>query len=158
GGPAMHYYHLGPERRLNEIVMAGSHDAGITSGGGNALTQNLNIFAQAKAGVRLFDVRVAGFGNIRHVSLKTYHGILTKPKDADDVLGLGGPSQVGKGVKLSKVLGTQGEGLARILEDARSFVEEFGNEFLILKFDKCLNWAQIAAMCVQKLETTLYKD
>jgi|SRR5262245_13983665 len=155
------YYQLGSHKRLNEIVMAGSHDAGITAGGANAKTQSKDILGQAKAGVRVFDLRVAGFGNKHRVSLKTFHSPkLTKPKDADDVLGLGVPSwQARKGLKVSKVgLGTEGEDLVKILRDARSFVEKFENEFLILKFDKCLNWSQIAALCVQELDGTLYKD
>jgi len=35
------YSELGADKRLNEIVMAGSHDAGITSGAANAKTQSL---------------------------------------------------------------------------------------------------------------------
>ena len=54
------YYRLGAEKRLNEIVMAGSHDAGITRGGGNAMTQKYDILGQTIAGVRLFDLRIAG--------------------------------------------------------------------------------------------------
>ena len=56
------YYQLGAKKRLNEIVMAGRHNAGITKGGGNAMTQKLDIQGQALAGVRLFDLRVAGAG------------------------------------------------------------------------------------------------
>ena len=70
------YYKLGAEKRLNEIVMAGTHDAGITKGKWNAKTQKLNIRGQADAGVRIFDLRIAGsaapvFGDVK---LKTYHG------------------------------------------------------------------------------------
>ena len=54
------YYGLGAGKRLNEIVIAGSHDAGITSGGANVQTQNVDIAGQAVAGVRLFDLRIAG--------------------------------------------------------------------------------------------------
>jgi len=72
------YYQLGAEKRLNEVVMAGSHDAGITQGGGNAKTQGLDIRGQADAGVRLFDLRVAAAarGVQPQVKLKTYHGPL----------------------------------------------------------------------------------
>ena len=53
------YYDLGPDKKLNEIVMAGSHDAGITGGGSNVQTQDRDIYEQAKAGVRIFDLRIA---------------------------------------------------------------------------------------------------
>ena len=53
------YYELGPDKQLNEIVVAGSHDAGITSGGGNVRTQALEIGDQAKAGLRVFDLLIA---------------------------------------------------------------------------------------------------
>ena len=54
------YSNLGTGKQLNQIVMAGSHDAGVTEGGGNVQTQNMDIFLQAYAGVRLFDIRIAG--------------------------------------------------------------------------------------------------
>ena len=54
------YYGLGAGKRPNGIVIAGSHDAGITSGGANVQTQNVDIAGQAVAGVRLFDLRIAG--------------------------------------------------------------------------------------------------
>ena len=53
------YYELGASKQLNEIVVAGSHDAGITSGGTNVKTQALDIGEQAQAGVRVFDLRIA---------------------------------------------------------------------------------------------------
>src|SRR4051794_18116244 len=62
------YYELGADKRLNDIVMAGSHDAGITGGGSNVQTQDLDIGGQASAGVRLFDLRIAG------ASVTTQHG------------------------------------------------------------------------------------
>lgn len=150
------YYQLGAEKRLNEIVMAGSHDAGITQGGGNAKTQKLDILGQASAGVRLFDLRVAGesvkvFGQ-KQVELKTYHGPLTKSNVTKPVTGLQGRQNVVQ----STVTGTFGEGLVMILNDARGFVTTNRSEFLILKFDKCKNWEQIAELCVQELGNTLY--
>src|SRR5262245_66471820 len=91
------YYQLGSHKRLNEIVMAGSHDAGITAGGANAKTQSKDILGQAKAGVRVFDLRVAGVGHKHRVRLKAFHSPkLTKPKDADDVSGRGVPSSQGR--------------------------------------------------------------
>jgi hypothetical protein len=67
------------DKRLNEIVMAGSHDAGIASGAANAKTQSLDIFLQATAGVRLFDLRIAArtvsSGGVlgKEAQMKAYH-------------------------------------------------------------------------------------
>ena len=43
------YYDLGKDKKLNEIVIAGSHDAGISEGGSNIQTQSLDIEGQALA-------------------------------------------------------------------------------------------------------------
>jgi hypothetical protein len=151
------YYDLGAEKRLNEIVMAGSHDAGITQGGGNAMTQNLDILGQAYAGVRLFDLRVAAaaVGVQPEVKMKTYHGPLTSVAVRKEVRGM---PQAGKqNVKESSVTGTWGEGLQKILNQAQDFVTTNPTEFLILKFDKCKNWPLIAKLCVQELGKDLYQ-
>jgi len=148
------YYGLGAEKRLNEIVMAGSHDAGITGGGGNAQTQKLDILGQALAGVRLFDLRIAGADSKKSVELKTYHGKQTKSKVTKNIVGLQGGAQ--KVVQSRMALGTWGESLLPILADARGFVTTYSTEFLLLKFDKCKNWEQIAALAVQELGNTLY--
>src|SRR4051794_31557679 len=114
------YYQLGAGKRLTEIVIAGSHDAGITKGGGNAKTQKLNFRGQADAGVRLFDLRVAGVASgLKHVKLKTYHGPLSNATVRKHVTGLEGRKKVVQ----STVTGTWGEGLQSILKDARDFVE-----------------------------------
>src|SRR5258708_16841961 len=60
GDPIITYYDLGPNKRLNEIVMAGSHDAGVTFGKDNTQTQDLDILGQATACVRLLDIRITG--------------------------------------------------------------------------------------------------
>jgi hypothetical protein len=67
--PKIMYSKLGEDKKLNQIVMAGSHDAGITKGGANAQTQDLDIGGQALAGIRFFDLRVAAFAKGRG-----YHG------------------------------------------------------------------------------------
>ena len=75
----INYFELGADKQLNEIVFAGSHDAGITGGGANVQTQNLNILEQAQAGVRLFDLRIAAatvggkFGSDKVAELKAFH-------------------------------------------------------------------------------------
>lgn len=48
------------DRLLNQIVMAGSHDAGIDTGKKNVKTQDVNLLNQAIYGVRVFDLRVKG--------------------------------------------------------------------------------------------------
>ena len=53
------YYELGKRKQLNQIVIAGTHDAGITGGGKGVQTQTLDILQQALVGVRFFDIRIA---------------------------------------------------------------------------------------------------
>lgn len=132
------YHHL----PINELVFAGSHDAGINSGGGGEKTQKLDIGGQANAGVRLFDMRLAIRSNGLPGSgvLKAYHG-----KGMHKVIG---------GNQL--MAGTWGLGLNGMLAQARAFVEGHPNEFLFLKFDHCLNWIDIAAACIARLGPVLY--
>lgn len=156
------YYQLGAGKQLNEIVFAGSHDAGITSGGKNAQTQNLNLFQQAVAGVRFYDLRVAAFatGNVsygaKQVELKAFHadGMLHKKENkVRSVPGIAGQHAVQR----SKLKGgAEGIGLRNILADAKDFVEAYTTEFLILKFDKCTNWGLIAETCVDVLGPAMY--
>src|SRR5215468_5648371 len=77
GSTMVAYYSLGKDKKLNEIVIAGSHDAGITGGRMWTQTQSLDIYGQAKAGVRVFDIRIAAGGRWVHragAELKTFHG------------------------------------------------------------------------------------
>ena len=75
----VNYYELGPDKQLNEIVVAGSHDAGITGGDGNVRTQALDIAGQAAAGVRVFDLRIAAatvngkYGAHTGAELRAFH-------------------------------------------------------------------------------------
>lgn len=75
----INYYELGPDKCLNEVVMAGSHDAGITSGGSNSQTQSVDIHGQATAGVRIFDLRIPAAtvaettGGTKNAELKSFH-------------------------------------------------------------------------------------
>jgi hypothetical protein len=160
------YLDLGAGKRLNEIVMAGSHDAGITDGAGagaNAQTQKLDILGQAQAGVRFFDLRIAAFstGNIvgghKQVELTAFHadGMLHKKETKTrTIVGFKGPGQLER----SKLRGgAQGMGLIQMLKDAKQFVTvgAGAGEFLILKFDKCTNWGLIADACIGELGGTL---
>jgi hypothetical protein len=155
------YIELGENRLLNQIVMAGSHDAGITSGAANVQTQNLDIAGQAKAGVRVFDLRIAAqksdskHGKHEGVQLKAFHGAVSKSSETRFV------KDVNRVVKVegdSLKYGEYGMGLNKILKDAKTFVTTNSSEFLILKFDKCSNWKLIAEACVSVLgDNTIYK-
>jgi hypothetical protein len=45
----INYYELGKRRKLHEIVVAGTHDAGITSGRSGVQTQTLDIGGRRRA-------------------------------------------------------------------------------------------------------------
>lgn len=141
------YIDLGADKQLNEVVFAGSHDAGITEGKGHAQTQNLNIFEQAKAGVRLFDIRVAAQGS--RDNLRAFHA----PKAKGDQFAMQGQKLAGESMG-----STWGMTLRDILKGAQNFVmsSEGAGEFIILKFDKCTGWHAIANLCREVLGRNLY--
>lgn len=155
------YYDLGPDKQLNEIIIAGSHDAGITGGGDNVQTQNVDIGGQAQAGIRFFDLRVAAASDGKHgvgkqATLKAFHAdskLMKNETKSRYVPELGRTEQVTR-TKLRG--GAFGQGLAGMLQQARAFVEAETSEFLILKFDKCKNWGLIAEVCVSELGPALY--
>lgn len=152
------YFSLGPNRQLNQIVVAGSHDAGVSGGKSNVQTQHLDIGKQALAGVRVFDLRIAAtttsHGGVKGAKLAAYHG---KGKTETKMRKVG---EVGRNVdRLKLKVGSFGFGLERMLGEARDFVAApERNEFLILKFDKCSNWGLIAEACVSVLGDSIYKD
>ncbi len=161
------YLDLGGDRTLNDIVMAGSHDAGITTGASNAQTQVLDIGEQARAGVRFFDIRVAAFSTgatsfgAKQVELKAFHadGLIHKKEDKTrSVLGFDGKGGVVRS-KLKFGEGAEGMGLRKMLLDAKGFVEsaDYSGEFVILKFDKCTNWELIADLCRATLGNAIYR-
>ena len=155
---AVTYYQLGGQRRLHEIIFAGSHDAAITSGKSHAQTQDLDIAGQADAGVRLFDLRILAHGGEQGASLVGYHGSPQKPKSVGLI---STHTKKSHDVKVSKKMstGTVGLKLSAMLEQAKMFVSRGGpKEFLILKFDKCTNWQLIAEYCVNILGDSIYKD
>ncbi len=148
---------------LNTIVMAGSHDAGITGGRGYARTQDLSIYEQAQHGVRLFDLRIAvaatgnTLGGTKIAEMRAYHadGIAKKQETKTRFL-----ADTGKTASLERSsirAGAFGETLQKMLQESKVFVRENATEFLILKFDKCLNWALIAEACVKLLGDAIYK-
>ncbi len=156
------YYDLGPDKKLNEIVMAGSHDAGITGGGSNVQTQDRDIYEQAKAGVRIFDLRIAlattggTHDGAKLAELKAFHAdkkLVSNKTTTRHVGSLGTTQQVER----SKLRGGAfGMNLSNMLSQAKRFVDENPNEFLLLKFDKSTNWLLIAEACVNYLGSALY--
>jgi hypothetical protein len=130
------------DSRINELVFAGTHDAGTNKGSGNEKTQDLDIGGQAAEGARIFDLRIAAksTGVTGSGVLKAYHG-------------QGLHKSIG-GNRL--VAGTWGGGLEGMLQDARRFVTTKSTEFLFFKFDHCKNWGKIAEMCVDVLGDAIY--
>jgi hypothetical protein len=155
----INYYELGPDKKLNEIVMTGSHDAAVTFGGANTQTQDLDIYDQATAGARLFDIRITGAvvkkgGAENVVTLKAYHGVGPSSKTSGVDLRTGGAAAP----KVKSMWGGEyGMTLTKILTDASRFVSTNTTEFVILKFDHCQNWEMIAEACVEVLGDNIYK-
>lgn len=158
----INYYELGGDKQLNEIVFAGSHDAGIADGSSNVQTQSLDIYGQALAGVRIFDLRVAAAkvptpqGETKRVELKAFHS--AKVKDEAKIRDVGGMGPRAL-VRTKLQGGGWGLGLEELLQQANDFAKsQWGQtEFLILKFDKCRNWSLIAEACTFVLHDTLYQ-
>jgi len=159
------YYELGTKRQLNEVVFAGTHDAGITGGGSGVQTQSLNILQQAIGGVRFCDVRVAAavtsqtHSSGRPVAeLRAFHADDKVVMKLDRNVVLKGKDDPSRVTQSKLAGGAFGLALSRMLEQAKDFVEsQIGrNEFLILKLDKCTNWIQIASACWDALGKTRY--
>lgn len=149
---AIQYYQLGGHKKVNELVMGGSHDAAITSGGSRAKTQSKSIFEQAECGVRIFDVRISGQRVGRKgAKLSAFHGNNTPSEKSKSV------GAVKRDVNVTRmVLGAWGMDLDDILDQSRDFVRRYPSEFLILKFDKSTNYEMILEACQQKLGPRLY--
>jgi hypothetical protein len=162
----INYHGLGPNKRLYQIVVAGSHDAGITSGKKNEKTQSLGIGDQARAGVRVFDLRIKAFATdstvkgVKMVEMRAYHGSTNDAKKSRAVFGIAGDSHNIVRSEMKTGMGVASEDLRTMLSEAKAFVssQEGSTEFLILKFDKCTNWSAIAQQCVRDLGDRLYTD
>ncbi|KAH6959267.1 hypothetical protein DER45DRAFT_594703 [Fusarium avenaceum] len=112
------------DRTLDQIVMPGSHDAGmstisgalLTIGGGwkNTQTQNLNINSQLWAGSRWFDLRI---------------GTVHKPGGAYEFYAL----HVNDELWASPV-GNSGEKFRDIVDEVNAFTSQFPGEVIILQF------------------------
>jgi hypothetical protein len=138
-----HYLSDFQQKRLNEVVIPGSHDAGIYGNGwSNIVTQNLDIDGQAMAGVRFFDLRIAsekkGVVNPK-IEQRAYHLkqglVMGKKSENQNVSHLGG----------------WGDTLTSMLKQAKQFVTTHPNEFLILKFSKSYNLDNVVATCLEVL-------
>ncbi|MEN0052617.1 MAG: phosphatidylinositol-specific phospholipase C domain-containing protein [Mucilaginibacter sp.] len=107
---------------LKDIVIPGSHDAGMSALNGvggtqsgsinpcNTLTQKLNIGKQLNAGIRMFDLRVGQFKN----------SIYTKHSSSDCMAEAMG--------------GGYGERFKDILDSVKTFLDQHQKEFIILTF------------------------
>ena len=105
-------------RKLNEVIMPGSHDAGISRCDDSSATytttrqqrlsqtQDFNILTQLRAGTRYFDIRIEDRGGV----LRTYH---RRDWGGSDI-------------------GCSGETLIEVLEDIRIFLSEGKNETVIV--------------------------
>jgi len=145
-------------KKLNEIVIPGSHDAGVyTANRANVRTQALNIGEQANAGCRFFDLRIATHktksGNRTIYTHKAFH--------LDESLVGSAKVKNQPGIESHQTLkniGGWGGTLVDMLNDARAFVRLNPSEFLILKFSKCKNWVDIAETCIGALGAAHYKE
>jgi hypothetical protein len=98
-------------KSLDEIVIPGSHDAGMYRGeglGALALTQDQPIYDQLRGGVRYFDLRVLA----------------------------GSPQRIYHGSALAK-----GPPLQEVLDDVKRFMAEGRKEAVVLKFSHFMNFA-----------------
>ena len=158
---AITYYDKYKNRKLNEMVLLGSHDAAIATGSSNAKTQTQDIFGQAADGARFFDLRVAAFKTSfmgGKVELRSYHDATKKESPT---FRFGNKMKVAdlsntkhSDVKVhTTMFGVAGFGLQAMLQDAKRFLSgATGKEFLIFKFDKSENWKLIYETCLDELD------
>lgn len=140
-----------PGKRLCDVVFPGSHDAGITSGLGNAKTQSLDIEAQANAGCRWFDLRLLkttpfGKKSSTHSKFKTYH-----------IAGVAGKKTSRATRLLGGLQGTFGLSLDKIIDGAHKFLNVNGAEFLLFRFSKCQHHADLFNELKNGLSYRLFK-
>lgn len=143
------------DKKLNQIVIPGSHDAGIylDENSPSGKTQNLNIFNQATAGCRWFDIRVTGKETANgQVELRAFHSIF-KPTTKINMKEVGGTQALDR--KLATDFGGK---LEDMLIHARAFVKNNVNEFLIFKISKSSNIEKVYDMCVERLGDFHYKE
>lgn len=161
----MSYLQSLQNKKLNEIVIPGSHDAGIYGPNikGFSKTQNLNIYEQAQAGCRFFDLRIAVHKHYDKSNLQyeaqAYH--------ADGAV-LGSSKIWKSNQKKSRTNFTKyqtiragkgwGGSLDTMLVQARNFVQRNPTEFLILRISKSFNYNYIAQRCIKILDGFHYES
>ncbi|KAI8671681.1 SGNH-hydro domain-containing protein [Fusarium keratoplasticum] len=111
------------DRRLNEIVIPGTHDAGMTrisngllslGSADNTQTQNLNIKGQLEAGSRWFDLRIAS---------------VHKPgNDNYDFWAIHVNKELG-----NPAIGAAGEKLSEVIDEINEFTSKNPGEVIILQ-------------------------
>ncbi len=126
--------HLAPGTQLFNIIMPGSHDAGmndfniISNEHGSkdvGATQNLDILRQLMCGARWFDVRM----DSRDGEYKAYHGGKAAKK--------GKRSGWSPKTKIVNHKCTYGESWNNILKGIKDFLNIYQNEFLFIRLSKC---------------------
>jgi hypothetical protein len=138
-------------KRLCDVVFPGTHDAGIygNSLGGSARTQSLTIGEQAAAGVRYFDLRIATVKTGGRLEQRAYHAPALKQKTGS--AGSYQSPSLSKKVNIGTFTGVGGDRLSQMLDQARAFVLQNPDEFLILRFSKCGDMMEVVNQCLLKL-------
>jgi hypothetical protein len=137
-------------KRLCDVVFPGTHDAGIYGDGlgATAKTQSRNIFEQAKAGVRWFDLRIATVKTKGGLKQRAYHAPALKQKTSS----AGNYQRMVLNKKFAVGAGDHGgDDLSDMLQQAKIFVRDNGEEFLILRFSKCGDMGQVVNTCINVL-------
>lgn len=153
-------------KKLNQIVIPGSHDAGIYGlDKDNVKTQKLDIGEQAMAGVRFFDMRIAtnksGIGPLASYEQRSYHldGKLVNDSSHSIRKHLpGGDKSVKSHQNVSLFGGWGADTLGQMLSQAKNFVDTHPTEFLIMKFSKCYNLENVVAKCIEVLQGSQFKS
>ena len=132
---------LDPTVTLDQITMPGSHDAGVWEEGTEtvglapkklSVCQSLSLGGQCQAGSRFFDVRVEQFGPPWQRELRALH--------------------------LTAKMGGKGQFLDSMLDEVSRFVQSNnGSEFVIMRFTKCTNHADIINAVQYHCSNQLYK-
>jgi len=115
--------------KLNEIVIPGCHDAGMSelhhcsigANSDNTKTQNLDIYKQLQCGARYFDIRV----DFDHKKLVTFHR--------------------------TGIFGCNGQTLKLILEQMNSFLDNNKSETIILKISHIRNNSKKTKLKISEL-------
>jgi hypothetical protein len=155
--PGANYLAAYQNKRLHDIVIPGAHDSGVyTANADNVQTQALDIAGQADAGCRFFDCRIAahrikidGHNRYVHTAYHLNDNLVNEHKVRSNSKNVGTWQSM-------RDLGGWGGTLTSMLHQASNFVTNNGREFIILKFSKCFNWAEVAEVVEQTLGPKRY--